>query len=83
MELMQTVVAPYITGAVWRGGALLFVPGLVVRLLAATGQLKGRVSTVMRYGVLVMLLALALWAILWFMEAWQSGLIEGWLESLQ
>ena len=62
---------------------MLFAAGLIVRLLADTGQLKGRDSTVMRYGVLVMLLALALWAILWFMEAWQSGVIEGWLESWQ
>ena len=78
MELLQTVVEPYLPGLIIVG-ALLFLVGLFVRALADTGRLKVRGNTIMRYGVLVMLLALALWAIVWFMEAWESGVIEAWL----
>ncbi len=81
MELMQAI-ALYIPG-LFIVGALLFVFGLGVRLLAETRRSKDRGNTVMRYGVLAMLLALALWAILWFMEAWESGVIEAWIDSFQ
>ncbi len=79
---MQTVVAPYIPGLVIVG-ALLFSVGLVVRLLGDTEELIFRGNTAMRFGVLAMLIALALWALLWFMEAWASGVIDAWLESWQ
>ena len=74
MELIQ-IIAPYIPGLVI-AGALLFVFGLLVRLIGDTRSMKGTGNKTMRYGVMVLLLALALWAILRFMEAWESGVLE-------
>ena len=82
MEVMQTVVAPYLPGLLIFG-ALLFLVGLVVRLMGDTEELIFRGNTAMRFGVLAMLIALALWALLWVMEAWASGVIDAWIESWQ
>ncbi len=57
-------------------GALLFVIGLLGRLMGDTGSMKVAGNKTMGYGVVAILLALALWAILWFVEAWESGVIE-------
>ncbi len=83
MEVMRTVVAPYLPGLMVVG-ALLFLVGTVVRLLLAdTEQLIVWGNTIIRLGALVLFVALSLWAIVWFMEAWASGVIEDWLDSWQ
>ncbi len=80
MEVMQTVVAPYLPGLLILS-ALLFLVGLLFGQLANTRRMRDRGNTIMRYGVLAVFIALSLWAVLWFMEAWASGDIEAWIDS--
>jgi protein-S-isoprenylcysteine O-methyltransferase Ste14 len=74
VDLRETITAflPWLVGA----GALLLVVGVVLRLMAYGPGSKRWSSTISGYGLLTVLLALALWAILWFVEAWESGVIE-------
>ena len=70
MELVPTVPA-YILFLVV--GALLLVIGVGLRFLTNGPELKRWGITISGYG----LLALALWAMLWFVGAWESGGIGG------
>jgi hypothetical protein len=74
VDWRQTITAylPLLVGA----GALLLVVGVVLRFIAYGPESKRWSSTISGYGLLTVLLALALWAILWFVEAWESGVIE-------
>jgi hypothetical protein len=75
MEEMQTGLAPYLTGLVIVG-ALLFLLGLLIRILDATGTMAVMGNKIMGYGVVALLLALAFLAIMRVIEAWQSGVIK-------
>jgi hypothetical protein len=73
-DLMKTVQA-YLIPLLFLTGALLAVVGLLIRQLAVTHQLKVRGNTFTGYGVLAMLLAVALYVILWVVEAWSREVI--------
>ena len=73
-DLMETVQA-YLIPLLFLIGALLAVVGILIRQLAVTHQLKVRGNTFTGYGVLAMLLAVALYVILWVVEAWSRGVI--------
>jgi hypothetical protein len=69
MELVPTVSAYLLLLVV---GTLLLVIGVGLRFLSSGPELKRWGITISGYG----LFALALWAFLWFVGAWESGVIE-------
>jgi hypothetical protein len=74
MDLMQTIAAtpPLMIGV----GALLFGVGWGLRYVSyTTPELKRWGARITNYGVMVILLAIALWLMLWFIEAWESGVV--------
>ena len=69
MELVPTVSAYLLLLVV---GTLLLVIGVGLRFLSSGPEVKRWGITISGYG----LFALALWAFLWFVGAWESGVIE-------